>query len=243
LFLRKVLVLLALGVVLPVFLVIAAVAYPFDRRKRFAFFLARLWARILLAAAGAKVEFKGKEKLPKPPAIMVSNHISHMDVPSFLANIDVPLVFLTKSSLYRIPVFGFALKLLGMVPVHRHDPSRRKHALTDAEKLVKMGFEAYIFFFPEGTRSRDGKLLPFKRGAFVMAKRTKLPLVVVRVSGSNKVLPPDSLKLSSGNIKVEVIDTIYPDRFEDWDVETFVDRVRAMLEAQAGEVTGGKAVA
>ncbi len=242
---RRAAVLFVLGVVMPLLLLIAVIAYPFDRRRRFSFLLARMWARMLLAAAGAKVEFRGADRLPEPPAVMLSNHISHMDVPSLLANVKVPLVFLTKSSLYRIPVFGLALKVLGMVPVHRHDPGRRKLALIDAERAVKTGAGAgsYIFFFPEGTRSPDGKLLPFKKGAFVFAKRMGLPLIVVRVSGSNEVLPPKTLKLAPGRIVVEVLDTLYPESFADMDVDALCERVRGMLEGRMGDRRGGEKVA
>jgi len=243
LILRKAAVLFVLGIVMPVFLLVVVVAYPFDRNRRFTFMVVRLWARMLLAAAGARVEFEGAEKLPEPPAVMLSNHISHMDVPSFLANIRVPLVFLTKSSLYRIPVFGQALKILGMVPVHRDDPSKRKFALHDAERLVKSGHSSYIFFFPEGTRSLNGNLLPFKKGAFVFAKRMKLPLVVVKVSGSNKVLPPRTLNIAPGRIRVEVVDTLRPESFADMDVDALCKQVRGMLENRPEGCQCGEAVA
>lgn len=233
---RKFLVIIVLGIVMPILLIIGLMAYPLDRKRTFLFFLARFWLKLLLKAAGVKVEFLGKEKLPKPPAIIVSNHLSHMDVPAIMTSIKAPFSFLTKKSLYKIPLFGLGLKLLGMIPVDRDNPLKRKQALTKAQEIAKSSFKPYIFFFPEGVRSPNGNLGPFKKGAFVMAKRTHLPLVIMKISGSNEVLPPKTLNLKKGNIKVEVIETLYSDVFSKWSVEELSNKVRTLLEQKKGEL-------
>ena len=224
---------------MPLLLIVAIIAYPFDRERKFMFILVRMWTKLLLTAAGAKVELSGADKLPDPPAVVVSNHISHMDVPAIVSKIKSPFTFLTKQSLYRIPVFGLALRVLGMVPVDRDDPNKRRLALSDAQNLIKKGCKSYIFFFPEGARSLDGNLLPFKNGAFVMAKRTKLPLVVIKVSGSDKVLPPRTLDLKKGDIKVEVVETLYSDVFFHLSVEELSAKVKSLLETESGEQISG----
>lgn len=228
---------------MPLFLIVVLIAYPFDRERKFLFVLVRVWTKLLLIAAGAKVEFSGRKKLPQPPAIVVSNHLSHMDAPAIVSNIKVPFAFLTKKSLYRIPVFGLALRVLGMVPVDRGDPNRGKLALVCAQRLVKEGCKSYIFFFPEGVRSLNGNLGPFKNGAFVMAKRTKLPLVVIKVSGSNEVLPPKTLDLKKGTIKVEVVETLHSGVFSSLSVDELSSKVRSLLETGRGETIGGATVA
>lgn len=228
---------------MPILFVICLIAYPFDRKRTFLFSLVRLWFRLLLKAAGVKVEFLGREKLPKPPAIIVSNHLSHMDVPAIMTSIKAPFSFLTKKSLYRIPIFGLALKLLGMIPVDRDDAYKRKEALIEAQRMAQSSYKPYIFFFPEGVRSLNGNLGPFKRGAFVMAKRTKLPLVVMKVSGSNEVLPPKTLDLKKGIIKVEVVETLYSDVFSQLSVDELSSKVRSLLETKRGETIGGATVA
>ena len=163
--------------------------------------IGRLWARGIAAAAGVTVEARGIEHLPQGhPFILISNHQSHFDLIAFILTFPGSFRVVAKRLLFFIPIFGWCLWAAGMIPIDR---TRRQSAIRSLERAaerVRVGVP--VLFYPEGTRSPDGKLLPFKKGAFVIALKSGVPIVPVSVAGSRTVLGKGSIAIRPGRIVI-----------------------------------------
>lgn len=148
----------------------------------------RRWAQSLLAEAHVNVQVRGLEHLEKVPGpfLVVSNHQSLYDIPLLIASLPLSLRMAAKKELFKTPIWGPAMKAAGFVLIDRKNRERAYEALMEAgAALRKDGVSLHIA--PEGTRSKDGSLGPFKRGAFELAKVTGLPLLPVTISGALEV--------------------------------------------------------
>lgn len=162
------------------------------------------WGRAILRAARVKVEVEGLEHLPADgPAIIVANHESWFDVFALVAHLPVDYRFVGKIELTRVPLFGRAWLAAGHIAIDRGDRQKAIESLQRAgEILHREG--AVVVMFPEGTRTRDGNLLPFKKGAFVLAAQSQVPLVPVGISGSRAIMPKGSWRVTPGTIRVRI---------------------------------------
>jgi 1-acyl-sn-glycerol-3-phosphate acyltransferase len=169
---------------------------------------ARPWSRILLAAAGARMDLSGVERVPDGPCLFAANHQSLLDIPALFLVLPGSARFLAKESLFRIPVLGWAMTASGCIPIDRSNRARAMRSLRDAAARVRAGRS--VVFFPEGTRSRDGKLAPFKKGGFHLAVEAGVPVVPVAVSGSYRILRPGSLRVRPGTLRVRLMPPLDP---------------------------------
>ncbi len=167
----------------------------------------RGWARRLLWVCGIKVEVQGLEKLQDGQSyVFIANHSSYLDIPSIFVAINKPMRIVYKKELEKIPFFGWFLKKSDFIAVNREDTGFSRKTFIEALKLIRENVS--VLFFPEGTRSKDGKLGEFKRGAFLLASKSGKPIVPVAIIGANKLLPRGSAFIRSGKIKVFIGDTI-----------------------------------
>ena len=165
---------------------------------------ARQWGRKILWAAGAKVVLEGTENLlTDGPQIVVSNHQSWFDVFALASALPVRYRFVAKQELGEIPVFGRAWKSCGHVSVDRGNREAAIEALDQAWREVHED-KLTMVLFPEGTRSPDGRLKDFKKGAFVLAVQGQVPLVPVAVLGSRRILGKGDLRVRSGEIRIRI---------------------------------------
>lgn len=184
------------------------VAHPFvlvfDRYQRKAHHcIAKIWA-MLTVSPFYKVEFEGLENLPKhdSPAIYVSNHQSFLDIYTLLT-LGWNFKFISKTSIFLIPIIGWAMFLMNTIPLKRTDTRSQLETFKLCIALVKKGIS--IFIFPEGTRSRDGKLGAFKKGAFSIAAKTGVPVVPISLIGTGKIMPKGMENVvNRGTVKVIV---------------------------------------
>lgn len=164
----------------------------------------RAWSRSILRAARVEVEMVGTEHLASGgPAILVANHESWFDVFVLVAHLPVEYRFVGKVELTRIPLFGPAWLAAGHIAVDRADRKRAIGSLDHAGEVLRRD-RAVVVMFPEGTRSPDGDLLPFKKGAFVLAAQTGVPLVPAGIGGSRQVMEKGSFRIRPGRIRVEI---------------------------------------
>ena len=175
--------------------------------KTFAFH-ARLWARISLFLAGTRVTLHGVEHLPPGPVIFMSNHQSGFDIPTLLATLPRETCWIVKKELFDIPIFGASMKHGGYIPLNRSDAHQALKSMEKAAEAIRSGKSVVIF--PEGTRSKDFRLLPFKRGGFMLARRAGVPVVPVTINGSGKVAPVGALRLHGGRISVILHPPVMP---------------------------------
>lgn len=136
------------------------------------------------------------------PLVVLSNHQSLVDIPVILAGIGRPFGFVTKKELFRIPAFGTAMVRLGCVEIDRRDRDSARQSLAEAARSVREG--ASIVAFPEGTRSADGSLLPFKKGPFYLIQQSGVGAVPIALRGTREVLPRGSLQPRAGTVELRV---------------------------------------
>lgn len=169
---------------------------------------ARFWGRGSLFLAGTRVRLRGEEHLPPGPVIFMSNHQSGFDILTLLAVLPLDTCWIAKKELFDIPVFGAAMGRGGYIPLDRRDAHRALKSLEVAVQVVRSGKSLLIF--PEGTRSKDFRLLPFKRGGFKLAIQAGVPVIPVTINGSGRVNPAGSIRLYPGRISVTLHQPIMP---------------------------------
>jgi 1-acyl-sn-glycerol-3-phosphate acyltransferase len=191
--------------------------------------------RLGLRAGGVRVRVVGLDNVPAGRAcIFMSNHVSNMDPPVLLPVVPAMTSVFLKKSLMNIPLLGTAMRMGKFVPVSRG------HSRLEAENSVRAAAEAlrsglHITIFPEGTRSPDGKLLPFKKGAFFLAAGTGAPIVPVIISGTAGMMRKGSLKVMPGEAVVRFLDAVLPGDYGSR--EELMAAVRGRMEAalESGE--------
>jgi len=194
----------------------------------------RDWSRWILWAAGVRVRVEGAENIElEEPQIFASNHVSWFDVWALAAMIPKRNRFVAKKELEKIPLFGRAWKTAGHISVDRGDRASAIKSLQEAgERLHRDNISVVIF--PEGTRSRTGKLGEFKKGAFMLALHTGVDIVPVAVLGTRKIMPADSWRIRRGEIILRFGEPI---RTADYTVEQrneLIAEVRGRIEALLG---------
>ena len=196
--------------------------------------LGRLWARIIIRTSGVKIEVQGYGHIPGgKPVIFACNHASQLDIPIVHEALPVQFRFVVKKELFKIPLFGFALHHAGYIPIDRSGGKAALRSVQEAAERLKKGTP--IVIFPEGTRSPDGRLMPFKVGGILIAIKAGCPIVPVAISGSHNVLPKGNIRVHPGRIKVTFglpVQTVGPEGPIPKDIVTkeVWDSISAMLE-------------
>lgn len=193
--------------------------------------LSRLWTSWILKRSGVTIHVEGLENVRlDAPQIFLSNHQSWYDVFALVTVIPKRCRFVGKKELLYIPVFGQAWKVLGHISVDRQDRAAAIRALDEAGELIRRDASS-IVIFPEGTRSPDGRLLPFKKGGFMLALRTGVDIVPVGVSGGRAIMPKGKWRIRSGPIIVRFGEPI---PMRDWSLdrrEELMAEVRSRIES------------
>ena len=172
--------------------IIALLSTFIERSGRTYHKVALFWSKVSLLTAGVKVEVAGSELIPRDqPIIFMGNHQSNFDILALFQAIPIRFNWLAKEELFKIPLFGRSMQSAGYIPINRGDGRDSLKSIDRAAQLVRGGTS--IVIFPEGTRSNDGNLLPFKRGGFVLAAKAGVPIIPFSISGSMKVNPPDNI--------------------------------------------------
>ncbi|HEX5749076.1 MAG TPA: lysophospholipid acyltransferase family protein [Archangium sp.] len=198
----------------------------------------RLWSPILIAAGGAKVVVTGQENVdPKRPTIYVSNHQSTLDIPIHFVTVPVNFRYVAKHQLKYVPLIGWYLWFAGHIFVNR---SRRDKAIASLDAAAaKIRAGTSVFLYPEGTRSDDGSVLPFKKGPFALALKSRVPVVPITIEGSGSVMPKNSWNIKPGPVYVKIGKPIDTTGFDEDDREGLARAVRDVIIQQSLEL-GGK---
>ena len=181
-------------------------------------------------AAGVRVRVEGMENIrPGVSYIFLSNHVSNLDPPILLPLIPGMTSVFLKKELMKIPLLGTAMRMGKFVPVSRGN--LREEAMQSVEAAADaLNSGLHITAFPEGTRSPDGRLLPFKKGAFFLAEATGAPIIPIVISGTERMMPKGSQRITPGEAYVRFL---APIRAQDAaSREDLMERVRAAMEAE-----------
>ena len=182
------------------------------------------WA---MTALRVKINFKGMEKFPDEPFVLVSNHISNFDPIVVLAKVKGrKIAFISKPSNFKIPVAGPYTHNAGFLAIDRQNAIKAMRTIKRAAELV-VSEQMIMGIYPEGTRSKTGELLEFKEGAFLLAKRAKAPVVVITTKGTNQIAKRMILKATK--VDLEVIEVIDKETVQDMKLSDLSARVRESI--------------
>ena len=183
--------------------VLALFTFPFDRKGRVIHRYARLWGRTALVAnrVSVKVEGIGNAR-GEGPYIFMSNHQGSYDIFALLGHLPFQFKWLAKKELFAIPFFGWTMAAAGYVSIDREGSRKTVGAMNQAAQRIRDGMSVVIF--PEGSRSPDGAIQPFKKGGFTLAIKSKVPIVPIAISGSRDIMPKGRLSATSGEIRIRI---------------------------------------
>ena len=201
--------------------------------------LPQLWCKAVLASCGADVAVVGLDRFDHGRNyVMVSNHVSLMDAPAIVAHAPQKVRFVAKRSLFYVPVWGQALWAAGNISVDRARTGSATRRLKEMSRKVCP--EISVLFFPEGTRSPDAKLLPFKKGASVMAIQTQVPVLPIAVAGTEEILPKNTVEIRPGVIGLAFGEPIDVAGVTMKDRDAFTKRIRSSVENLIGEAQAAR---
>lgn len=229
---RAIWVALVMLVCTPILALIVIGAALLEVRGGVYMWVTRTWSRCFLWACAVRVTIEGIEHVaPGQPRIVVSNHLSWIDIVAIAGNLPGTFHFIGKKELNRIPFFGMAWRAAGHISIDRSNREQAYQGLKRAgEQMRREG--SLVVIFPEGTRSRTGRLQPFKRGAFNLAAETGVPIVPTVVEGSFEIMPPDRYVIRPRPVTVHFLPPIATDGQSS---EALSQRVRGIMLEALGE--------
>jgi 1-acyl-sn-glycerol-3-phosphate acyltransferase len=192
------------GTVVLSILALCAMVIPFGIGYRIGNYIGRfIWPRLMLWASGARIFVEGIENIDREkPQILVCNHQGVLDIVVLIDRVPVNIRFVTKKQLAYVPLFGWYLKAMGHVFVDRGNRRRALRSLDEAADRIRNGVD--IVSFAEGTRTRSGKILPFKKGPFMLALKAGVPIVPCAIEGAYRVLPKGSLRITAADVHLRI---------------------------------------
>ena len=194
----------------------------------------RVWAKGCLLLAGIRVKVKGAENIPHDrSAVYIANHQSHFDILAMYASLPVQFRWMAKQELFDIPLFGLAMRRSGYIAIDRSDRRKSLQSMLVAAQRIKNGTSVVVF--PEGTRSPDGRLLPFKKGGFMIAQKAQALLVPVVINGSHSLLPKGSSKVRPGQIDVAILPAVETAELSSRELTPLMEDFHRTIAAQLEE--------
>jgi 1-acyl-sn-glycerol-3-phosphate acyltransferase len=189
------------------------------------------WSKSILWVCGVKVRVSGLENLDADvPRIYMVNHQSYFDIFTLLANLPVQFKFVLKEELMKIPFLGSAMRKARYVGIERDDPRKAVKSMNEAADRFREG--ASILIFPEGTRSEDGQLQPFKAGGFHLALKIKGDIVPVSIVGTHRIVPKGSLRVQKGKATMVIGKPILIKDYSKKTMDQLMERVHEAMAQQ-----------
>lgn len=165
--------------------------------------IGRTWARLCMRIGGITYDVIGLENVPlNQTVVFCANHASQVDILALYCCLPNSIRFLAKKELFSVPFFGFVMRVAGHIPIDRSGGRAAVRSIQDAAETIRRG--ASVVIFPEGTRSHDGRLQPFKTGGIQVAIRSGCPIVPVAILGSYEILPRSTIWIRPGHIQVAI---------------------------------------
>lgn len=202
-------------------------------RGNLSLFVGRLWAHCLVASAWVRLEVEVDPAVdPGRGYVFLANHQSYLDVPVLLATLPGQVRFAAKKNLFKIPVFGWSIRAAGFIPVDRENRRQALEVYAIASARLRAGTS--VLFFPEGTRSPDGRLHGFQRGGFLVAQKAGAAIVPVGVSGTFRLLPRHRFTVEPSTVRVRIGAPIETTDYPVSRKDELIERVRNEVASLAG---------
>jgi 1-acyl-sn-glycerol-3-phosphate acyltransferase len=235
--------LVALGAVTALATLLILIFGLFDSHGRYVYLISRFWSWLTLTLGGVSLRVSGLNHIdPRRQYVFMVNHQSNVDIPVLFQSLrGFQLRWLAKKEILWVPLFGWAMWAAGHIAVDRGDRKDALRSLKKAQERLAGGIS--IVIFPEGTRSSDGGLLPFKRGGFLLAVKTQTPIVPVTINGSGQILAKGDWRLRGGEIQVTVGMPVSVEDYRPGNLRALSARVRDLIAAnlvQAEQTPGRK---
>jgi 1-acyl-sn-glycerol-3-phosphate acyltransferase len=228
----RIILIVLISVIVPSFEVLAL---PVDLKGRAFDILIKVWSGLICWVAGIRFHVEGYEHIPprNESMIILCNHQSAMDIPVIASQVPLRVRFVLKQSLYRVPFLGWSL-LRHCIGIDRSSGMKAFQKISE-RALVLKSQQASFLIYPEGTRSPDGTMLPFKKGAFLIATLSQLPVLPVVLDGTHYINPKKSLIMRTGLVHIKYLEPIYPNQPQFASTEKLKNYVeRKMNEALIG---------
>jgi 1-acyl-sn-glycerol-3-phosphate acyltransferase len=224
-FLRGLFLLISTGVYTCILAPPFIIALLLDRSGRWFSAVERTWTNWVLGTNGIRLKVQGLENLEERHSyILISNHMSILDIPGIISALPFPVRFIAKKSLVWLPIFGWSLYLSRHILINRDNPLSALKSFKQAASLLKSGTS--IMVFAEGTRSPDGQVKEFKGGAFLLAVKAQAPVVPVSISGTYEMLPRTGWCFRPGTIRIHLSKPIPTRGLSQRQVHSLMEQVR-----------------
>jgi 1-acyl-sn-glycerol-3-phosphate acyltransferase len=195
----------------------------------------RKWGRAIMRASGIPVTVEGLENLRrKAPQIVVSNHVSGFDIFALASVLPGPFVFIGKKELDKIPFFGSVWRAAGHISIDRSNRQKAIATLQEAGRRIREE-NSTVIVFPEGTRSRTGDLLPFKKGAFTLATEAAVPVIPTVVIGSSRIMRGGSWRVHPYPVTIRFGSPIIPPTLGAGKIDALVSETHLRMQQMLGE--------
>jgi 1-acyl-sn-glycerol-3-phosphate acyltransferase len=205
-----------------------------DRTGDLVLKLARWWSRGVLGSAGVRLRVRSRTTFdPKRSYVVMPNHLSTVDIWAIFIAVPVPLRFIAKKQLGQIPLFGWAMRAGRFIFIDRQNAVSARRTIDQAADRIRKGCSVVIF--PEGTRSRDGQLGPFKKGGFHLAINSGAEVVPVAIRGTREVMPRGAALIRRGVVDIEIGEPISTAGLGPNDRQALLEQVRARLAEMLAE--------
>ncbi|MEW5806996.1 MAG: lysophospholipid acyltransferase family protein [Acidobacteriota bacterium] len=188
----------------------------------------KLWSYLIIKTAGARLFISGMENIDREiPCVYISNHLSNFDVFALINILPARTRIIAKRSLFFVPIFGWSIYLAGYISVKRDDREGAMKSFEQAAEKIRKGRP--ILFFAEGARSPDGKLHPFKKGAFLIALKAGVPIIPISISGSHRVMPLKSFRICPGDVSIVIGKPIFTERYTVSSINILMEDARSSI--------------
>jgi 1-acyl-sn-glycerol-3-phosphate acyltransferase len=175
----------------------------FDSSGNIPHVVARLWGKVQLRTTGTRVRIQGLKNIdPLRSYILVSNHQSTFDIFALLGYLPIQFRWTAKAELFRTPFMGWAMSRIGYIPIERDSPKKAYRSMLRAAEVVRKGMSVIIF--PEGTRSPDGNLQPFKKGVFLIALKSHSPILPITIQGTSRIMRKGDWRAYPGDVRIQI---------------------------------------
>ena len=200
----------------------------FDPSGNIPHLVARLWGKIQLRTTGTSVKIQGLGNLHPPQSyILASNHQSSFDIFALLGYLPIQFRWIAKAELFRLPFLGWAMSRIGYIPIERDSPKKAYRSMLQAAEKVRKSVSVMIF--PEGTRSPDGNLQPFKKGVFLVALKSQAPILPIAIRGTSQIMQKGDWRTHPGKVDIIIAPPIETAGMPPEREGELSDRVRSTL--------------
>ena len=190
--------------------------------------IGKWWARSILRVSGIKVRIKGFENFaPDKPYVFMCNHQSNFDILVLFSALPAQFRWIAKAELFKIPLFGQAMRGAGYISIERKDRKKAIQSLRQAAERIRSGVSVMIF--PEGTRSPDGNIGEFKKGGFILAYDAGVPIIPIVLNGTWSIMSKDSLKIKPGDVTLSILPAVNVTNYDKKEKVKLVEDVRGKI--------------